>query len=102
MAGLDVALRSYEGDPAVQVLELSGVLEGTTIAKLDVLDDVARRGTRKVILDMTKIRYANSPGFGALMKFNDKFRGLGGGMALVRLPPKVKITMDLLGLDKFL
>jgi anti-anti-sigma factor len=102
MAGLDVTTRASENDPSAVVAELVGVIDGTTVVKFqEALEDLTKKGARKLLLDMAKIRYVNSTGLGALLKYNDKVKGFGGGLALIRVTPKVKIVMEMLGLQAF-
>lgn len=102
MAGLDVSLRGIDGDPSGAVAELAGVIDGTTVIKFqDALEEITKKGVRKLILDMAKVRYVNSTGLGSLVKYADKFKSAGGGMALIRVTAKVKIVIEMLGLQAF-
>jgi anti-anti-sigma factor len=102
MAGLDVSLRGVDGDPTACIAELSGVIDGTTVVKFqESLEDITKRGARKLILDMAKVRYVNSTGLGALVKYADKCKNAGGGMALTKVTAKVKIVIEMLGLQAF-
>lgn len=102
MAGLDVSLRNIDGDPTACVAEMAGVIDGTTVVKFqDSLEDITKKGVRKLILDMAKVRYVNSTGLGALVKYADKCKNAGGGMALTRVTAKVKIVIEMLGLQAF-
>jgi hypothetical protein len=50
---------------------------------------------------MSKIKYVNSTGLGSLVKYADTFKTTGGGMALIKVPAKVKIVIEMLGLNAF-
>jgi anti-anti-sigma factor len=101
MAGLDVTLKPVDGDPSAGIAEMNGVLDTTTVARFqESLDEVSKRGMRKLVVDMSKVRYVNSRGLGKIIEANDRLKSAGGGLALAKVSPKVKIVIEMLGLDK--
>lgn len=102
MAGLEWQLKPIEGDDSAMLAELSGAIDGNTVPSFQqMLEEIKSRGVRKLILDMSKIKYVNSTGLGSLVKYADTFKGSGGGMALIKVPAKVKIVIEMLGLNAF-
>src|SRR5688572_2423545 len=102
MAGLDVTLKPVDGDASAGIAEMNGVIDGTTVGKFqESLEDCFKRGVRKLVVDMSKVRYVNSTGLGAIVKYNDRLKGAGGGLALAKVTPKVKIVIEMLGLQAF-
>ncbi len=102
MAGLDIQFKSLDGDESTVVAQVSGVIDGSTVTEFqNTLTGASERGVKFLILDMNSVRYVNSTGLGALVKFRDVFRGVQGGLALIRVPPKVKIVIEMLGLHVF-
>lgn len=102
MANLDVNLRPVPSDQGAIVAELVGVIDGSTVSRFQAtLEDLLKRGVRKVILDMNRVRYVNSTGLGALVQYADKFKAASGGIALIRVTAKVRIVIEMLGLQAF-
>jgi len=50
---------------------------------------------------MQGIRYVNSTGLGSLVRLADQLESGGGGFALVKIHPKVKVVFNMLGLNAF-
>lgn len=50
---------------------------------------------------MVGIKYVNSTGLGTLVNVADALENRGGGIALVKIHPKVKVVFDMLGLNAF-
>src|SRR3954454_16353668 len=102
MAGLEWQLKPIESDESAMLAELSGAIDGNTVPSFQqMLEEIKSRGVRKLILDMSKIKYVNSTGLGSLVKYADTFKSSGGGMALIKVPAKVKIVIEMLGLNAF-
>jgi len=100
MANLDVSLRPVATDSNAMLVELSGVIDGSTVARVQAsLSDVLQRGVSKAIVDMNRVRYVNSAGLSALVQFADQFKSRGGGVALIRVTAKVRIVIEMLGLQ---
>lgn len=98
---MDLELRAepVQGDPAAAVLTLTGVLNAITSPTFEDQSNAFRsRGVKRVVLDMSGVKYVNSTGLGALVKVADAYRSAGGGIAIVRLPSKVAIIIELSGL----
>ncbi len=102
MPGLESKLLPVDGDDSARVAELSGAIDGNTVPDFQqMLEKVKTEGVRRLILDMSKIKYVNSTGLGSLVKYADSFKNSGGGMALIKVPAKVKIVIEMLGLNAF-
>jgi anti-anti-sigma factor len=102
MPGLESKLLPVDGDDSARVAELSGAIDGNTVPDFQqMLEKVKGEGVRRLILDMSKIKYVNSTGLGSLVKYADSFKNSGGGMALIKVPAKVKIVIEMLGLNAF-
>ena len=102
MAGLDIKLTNIEGEDSAALAEMTGAIDGNTVPNFQAtLEEIKTRGIRKLVLDMSKIKYVNSTGLGSLVKYADTFKSSGGGMALIKVPAKVKIVIEMLGLNAF-
>ncbi|MDF1663549.1 MAG: anti-sigma factor antagonist, partial [Planctomycetota bacterium] len=102
MAGLQIKFRPLDKESAMALAELTGVIDGQTIPKFQsTLDEYQKKGIKRLILDMSKISYVNSTGLGSLVKYAEVFENAGGGLALLKLPAKVRIVIEMLGLKSF-
>jgi anti-anti-sigma factor len=102
MAGLDIKLTNIEGEENSALAEMTGAIDGNTVPSFQAtLEEIKTRGIRRLVLDMSKIKYVNSTGLGSLVKYADTFKSTGGGMALIKVPAKVKIVIEMLGLNAF-
>jgi len=102
MAGLDIKLTTIDGDDLSALAEMTGAIDGNTVPSFQAtLEEIKTKGIRRLVLDMSKIKYVNSTGLGSLVKYADTFKSTGGGMALIKVPAKVKIVIEMLGLNAF-
>lgn len=83
-------------------LAIEGEIDLDTVGSLRArLDELQRRGVDRLILDMGETRYVNSSALAVLVKFAETFRERGGGIALARVSPRVKLVFEMLGLLVF-
>jgi anti-sigma B factor antagonist len=102
VAGLDIKLTTIDGDDLSALAEMTGAIDGNTVPSFQAtLEELKTKGIRRLVLDMSKIKYVNSTGLGSLVKYADTFKSTGGGMALIKVPAKVKIVIEMLGLNAF-
>lgn len=102
MAGLDIKISKVEGEDATALAEMTGAIDGNTVSAFqEKLEQIKAEGYQRLVLDMSKIKYVNSTGLGSLVKYADSFKQSGGGMALIKVPAKVKIVIEMLGLNAF-
>lgn len=102
MSELEIKQSPIDEMDGAQRVELTGAIDGSSITDLtDFVDRLYEEGTRWFLVDMTGIKYVNSTGLGSLVKYADQFRSRGGGMVLFSVPPKVKVIIKMLGLDRF-
>lgn len=102
MAGLDIKLTTIDGDDLSALAEMTGAIDGNTVPSFQAtLEEIKTKGIQRLVLDMSKIKYVNSTGLGSLVKYADTFKTTGGGMALIKVPAKVKIVIEMLGLNAF-
>lgn len=88
-------------DQAIGLLVLSGDIDFERVQSFQKsLADALARGFKRLILDMGQIKYFNTA-IGILVKNADEHRKAGGGLALIHVPPKIKVVLELLKLDRF-
>ena len=72
-------------DPDITVLEVTGRLAlGRESQRIEtMMEDLAKKGSMKVVLDLTGVEYIDSAGIGMLALASGKFKEAGGSMAVV-------------------
>lgn len=102
MAALDVRSRSLDKQAGATLAEVSGAVDSATLEDFEAaIDEIRKGGARRIVLDFSKLRFVNSTGLGFLVKVNDALREDGGGVALIRVPAKVRLVIEMLGLDTY-
>jgi anti-sigma B factor antagonist len=89
---------SRNGD--VQVLKLSGYLDGHTFVELErALDRSIKGGINRLVLDLADLTYIASAGVGVFINAQHQVRKLGGSLQLVNPAPSVREVFGILGLE---
>lgn len=84
------------------IVRINGAIDAKTVVHFqEKLDELQNGGYTRFILDMVGIKYVNSTGLGTLVNVADALENRGGGIALVKIHPKVKVVFDMLGLNAF-
>jgi anti-sigma B factor antagonist len=76
----------------IAIFRLSGMLVGGPEAESlqRRVDALVREGTRKVILDLEQVSYANSTGLGVLIASFRLLKDAGGSLKFIRIPRRVE------------
>lgn len=81
---------------------VEGAIDATTVISFESqLKQLQEDGYTNFVLDMQGIKYVNSTGLGSLVATADNLEKVGGGLALIKVHPKVKVVFDMLGLNSF-
>jgi len=82
MSLLNIVERNESG---ITVLEVTGRLAlGRESQRIEtMIEDLAKKGSHKVVLDLTGVDYIDSTGIGMLALASGKFKEAGGSMAVV-------------------
>lgn len=84
------------------LLSVSGEIDLDTVGKLrGKLEDAEGRGIYRLILDFSETKYVNSTALAVLVKFVERVREKGGGIALVSVNQRVRLVFEMLGLIPF-
>ena len=62
-----------------------------------VMEQLIAKGERKIVLDLSKLDYLSSYGFGALLHRSSTLKLTGGDIFFCNIPPKIKGMLDLFG-----
>lgn len=102
MAELNFDVRELQHIPHAVLVSMQGSIDASTVVNFQsTLENLQLKGIKRFILDMEQIRYVNSTGLGSLVRLADQLESDGGGFALVKIHPKVKVVFDMLGLNAF-
>jgi len=95
----DLTLRTIREPDGPLLIHLAGVIDAHTLDTFDAtLSDAIEQGAREIVLDCEDLRYVNSAGFGELIRYHDQLRENEGRLVLARVPPKVSVVLEMLGL----
>ncbi|MDF1663550.1 MAG: STAS domain-containing protein [Planctomycetota bacterium] len=101
MAQLKITVTLLNKDKSLGLIALEGDVGSQRVQEFQKsLDAHLEQGVKYLIIDMEKIVYFNTA-LGALVKNANDFRMAGGGIALLNVPSKINIVLDMLDLDRF-
>jgi len=89
-----------EGD--IAVLHIRGNLMGgeETVTIKEHIKDLIRDGIKKVVMDLSKVKWMNSSGLGVLMSAMTSLRNAGGNLKLANVTDKVQSILMITQLIK--
>src|SRR4051794_27334594 len=95
MSLLNIVERNVE--PGITVLEVTGRLAlGRESQRIEtMIEELSKRGSAKVVLDLTGVDYIDSAGIGMLALAAGKFKESGGSMAVVAAEGRVLQMLNL-------
>ncbi len=81
---------------------VQGAIDASSVVAFESkLKQLQQDGYTHFVLDMAGIKYVNSTGLGSLVSTADNLEKVGGGLALIKVHPKVEVVFDMLGLNSF-
>jgi anti-anti-sigma factor len=99
---LGLKIGPLEGVPGGACLKLSGKGGRAAVRRLEeAIQPLLERGTRRLLFDCGALEFFNSTALGYLIHLADHLRAAGGALAFSRVPKKVRMAFDLLGLQEF-
>jgi anti-sigma B factor antagonist len=85
----------------ITILEIDGMITlGSDTRLAEAFADLIGRGRKKVVLDMTKVKYIDSIGMGQLAGGYTALEEAGGSLALAQPNNKIKELLKLTGLQQ--
>ncbi|GHT00137.1 hypothetical protein FACS1894139_15630 [Planctomycetales bacterium] len=92
---------SPDGKDAM-VAVVDGSIDPSTIDTFDAMfDDLLAADCKYAIIDCGELKYINSTGLGILVQSSDRLTENGGGLALMNVPPKISVILEMFGLEAF-
>jgi anti-anti-sigma factor len=100
----DLVLKAEARSDGVITIHLSGVVDAHTLDRFEgaLSKALDRADAKSFVLDCNDLRYMNSAGFGELIRYHDRLGERGGALVLARVPPKVAIILEMLGLKSLM
>jgi len=99
----DLVLRVARETDGPTLIHLVGVIDAHTLDAFEgALRDAIESGSRAIVLDCDEVRYVNSAGFGELIRYHDQLKARGGRLVLARVPPKIGVILEMLGLKSLI
>jgi anti-anti-sigma factor len=84
----------------ITVLNLNGVIDTVSCLKLKgIMSELISRGAYKLLVDMSRVEYVSSAGWGVFASRIDDLRGWGGDIKVFGMDPEVDSIFHLLGFD---
>ena len=82
----------------IAVLSLDGYVDSATSLNMDeAIDSILSQGVYCVVVDLTKVGYISSAGWGVFISKIKDIRENGGGLKIAGMRPDVRDVFDLLG-----
>jgi anti-sigma B factor antagonist len=95
----------------VTILNLSGRISvgealafgpGSGVVLADVIGELAKKGQRKILLNLKAVKYIDSSGIGDLVRSHTRLQRQGGELKLLSPPPTVLEALRITHLDRIL
>lgn len=99
MERLTLSTRTAAGNTSVIVVDVEGVLDINTVGDFEsLLQDLFKKDRYKIVLNMQKLTYISSAGFGVLMSVIKDVRRHRGDIKISNVSPDIYKVFDLLEL----
>jgi anti-sigma B factor antagonist len=98
MRSLECNVETVGVNHDIAVLSLDGYVDSATSLNMDeAIDSILRQGNYLVVVDLTKVGYISSAGWGVFISKIKDIRENGGGLKIAGMRPDVRDVFDLLG-----
>jgi len=95
----ELVLTAEARSDGVVTIHIAGVVDAHTLDRFEgALSKALDHGAKSFVLDCEELRYVNSSGFGELIRYHDRLKERDGVLVMARVPPKVAIILEMLGL----
>lgn len=89
------------GQNAVFV-DLSGSIDPESFEHFQgMFNELLEKDAQNIAINFENLKYINSTGMGLMVQITDNFKEKGGLIILMRIPSKVMLVMEMLGLQEF-
>jgi anti-sigma B factor antagonist len=99
MERLVIGSRAAMANTSVTVVDIEGVLDINTVSEFEaILQELFKKKQYKIVLNMKKLTYISSAGFGVLMSIIKDVRKNRGDIKIANITPEIFKVFDLLEL----
>ena len=90
-------------DPKTLVLAIHGAIDFSNVTELqEAFEDAFEKGFYRLIVDLERVTFISSAGFGCLLNSRDVILKQGGSLVFAGTNHRVREIFDLLGITSFL
>ncbi|MBN2711814.1 MAG: STAS domain-containing protein [Planctomycetes bacterium] len=103
MARLEYTLTDItaQGHEPATMVSLAGSVDPDTLEIFEeMMDKLTDGGRFRIIFNLEKLKYINSTGMGMSVQFADQLTEENGGLVFMKVPPKVLLVIEMLGLQE--
>lgn len=98
MRSLEYSVETVGAKKATAVLSLDGYVDSATSLNMDeAIDSILQQRIYQVVVDLTKVSYISSAGWGVFISKIKDIRENNGGLKIAGMRPDVRDVFDLLG-----
>lgn len=98
MRSLEYNVETVGGKQPIAVLSLDGYVDSATSLNMDeAIDSILQQRIYHVVVDLTKVSYISSAGWGVFISKIKDIRENQGGLKIAGMRPDVRDVFDLLG-----
>ena len=98
MRSLEYSVETVGAKKSIAILSLDGYVDSATSLNMDeAIDSILRQGVYRVVVDLTKVGYISSAGWGVFISKIKDIRENSGGLKIAGMRPDVRDVFDLLG-----
>jgi len=96
-------VHSMQRDPKTWVLVIDGAIDHSTVPQLrEALDTLLAKGLNRLVIDLERVAFIASAGFGCLLNVREAVRERGGELVFAGTNARVREIFDLLGITSLL
>jgi anti-sigma B factor antagonist len=98
MRSLEYSVETVGAKKTIAVLSLDGYVDSATSLNMDeAIDSILQQRVYHVVVDLTKVSYISSAGWGVFISKIKDIRENQGGLKIAGMRPDVRDVFDLLG-----
>lgn len=100
---LKISVGSVGKEGEIRILELEGIVDTVSCAEMrDILEKIIEKGIIRIIVDMSRVEYVSSAGWGVFAGAIEDLRAVGGDIKIFGMDVEVYRIFKLLEFDKVL
>jgi len=85
------------------ILKLRGTIDITTHQLFeDILSELLEQNAKRLVLNLSGLKYISSSGTGLLVKYYQKYRNSGGNIKISHIPSHIWKVLDLIGINNMI